>query len=141
MLKAHTSFAVLHISLDKLKEMVSRLEIGLSLLAKGQLAPQIVPILSLVQIIQRINTELPKEWKITSEEIWKIYEEASVKAAFVSDRIRLFITIPIIDHSQRYTLYRILSLPRSIDGWHAIEILGLPDYLAISSDLENYKEI
>lgn len=72
-------------------------------------------------------------WTIASAELWVTYREAQVQVAAVENKFRLFIKIPIFDHTQRYTLFRIIKLPSAVDNGHHGVIYGnLPDYLAVS---------
>jgi hypothetical protein len=65
-----------------------------------------------------------------------------VTVAAVEGRFRLFIKIPIYDHAQQYTLFEIFSLPRATDnGTHGVVIGDLPNFLAVSTDLETFIEL
>ena len=62
--------------------------------------------------------------------------------ALVENRLRLFIQIPILDNAQQYTLFKIISLPSvTPNGTHGISFTNLPDYLAVTQDLEAFIEL
>ena len=55
--------------------------------------------------------------------------------AFVGDRLRIFIRIPIYEPERRFTLYRVFSLPvPHSDGMGASRVSNLPDLIAVSRD-------
>ncbi|KZS10306.1 Uncharacterized protein APZ42_025260 [Daphnia magna] len=77
-----------------------------------------------------------------TEELWVTYREARVSVAVVNEKFRLFIEIPIYDHSQQYSLYGLIRLPKATDnGTHGIQFKNLPDFLAVSADLETFMEL
>ena len=93
-------------------------------------------------MLKEVNRQLPLGWAVSSEELWVTYREAMVTVAAVEGRFRLFIKIPIYDHAQQYTLFEIFSLPRATDnGTHGVVIGDLPNFLAVSTDLETFIEL
>jgi hypothetical protein len=122
--------------------LADALDEGLALLANGRLAPQIFPPAQMASVLKAVNRQLPLGWAVSSEELWVTYREAMVTVAAVEGRFRLFIKIPIYDHAQQYTLFEIFSLPRATDnGTHGVVIGDLPNFLAVSTDLETFIEL
>ncbi|KZS04856.1 Uncharacterized protein APZ42_032111 [Daphnia magna] len=81
-------------------------------------------------------------WSIPSDELWVAYRESTVSVAAMENSFRLFIYVPIFDHAQPYKLFQIINLPGSTDnGTHGVLFVNLPDYLAVSGDLETFLEL
>ncbi len=128
--------------LQWLNQLANDFDVGLEVLASGRLAPQLFSPSQLETVLAQINTQLPIGWTIASSELWVTYREAQVQVAAVGNKFRLFIKIPIFDHTQRYTLFRIIKLPSAVDnGNHGIIYGNLPDYLAVSMELDTFLEL
>ncbi|EFX78035.1 hypothetical protein DAPPUDRAFT_105615 [Daphnia pulex] len=137
-----TAFESVEASLQWLRDLADALDEGLALVANGRLAPQIFPPAQMASVLKAVNRQLPLGWAVSSEELWVTYREAMVTVAAVEGRFRLFIKIPIYDHAQQYTLFEIFSLPRATDnGTHGVVIGDLPNFLAVSTDLETFIEL
>ena len=125
-----------------LHQFADSFDVGLDMLANGRLAPQIFPPSQLATVLKTLNRKLPLGWTVSSEELWVTYRESVVSVAVINERLRLFIKIPIYDHAQQYKLYEILNLPKSTEnGTHGVIIGNLPEFLAVSTDLETFIEL
>lgn len=60
----------------------------------------------------------------------------------MENRPRLFIKIHFLDNAQQYTLFKIISLPSvTLNGTHGVSFTNLPDFLAVTQDLEGFIEL
>ncbi|KZS03449.1 Uncharacterized protein APZ42_033820 [Daphnia magna] len=129
-----TAFESVEASLQWLRDLADALDEGLALLA--------FPPAQMASVLKAVNRQLPLGWAVSSEELWVTYREAMVTVAAVEGRFRLFIKIPIYDHAQQYTLFEIFSLPRATNnGTHGVAIGDLPNFLAVSTDLETFIDL
>ncbi|XP_045023829.1 uncharacterized protein LOC123468593 [Daphnia magna] len=125
-----------------LQQQIEDWEIGLSTLASGHISPQMFPPTELQRVIKEINNNLPLGWTIPSEELWVIYREARVSVAAIHNKFRLFIEIPIYDHAQQFNLFQIIKLSKpTANGTHGVRFTNLPEYLAVSPDLDTFIEL
>ncbi|KAK4013709.1 hypothetical protein OUZ56_026261 [Daphnia magna] len=125
-----------------LQQLADSLDVGFSLLANGHLAPQIIAPAKFNKVVKTINGQLLRGWSIPSDELWVAYRESTVSVAAMENSFRLFIYVPIFDHAQQYKLFQIINLPGSTDnGTHGVLFVNLPDYLAVSGDLETFLEL
>ena len=121
-------------------EQLSELEIGFATLATGRLPQTIFGPNQLRIVLGKISSKLPTGWSLTTrvrgeEDLWGTYREADVSVAFVNDRLRIFIRIPIYEPERRFTLYRVFSLPvPHSDGMGASRVSNLQDLIAVSRD-------
>jgi hypothetical protein len=116
--------------------------LGLTALAAGHLSPQILSPSLLQQVIKEINPHLPLGWAIPSDDLWVLYRESKVSVAVVAHKIRLFIEISIFDHAQHFNLFQIITLSKALaNGTHGSCYNNLPDYLAVSPDLDIFAEL
>ncbi|KAK4030882.1 hypothetical protein OUZ56_024269 [Daphnia magna] len=125
-----------------LQQLADSLNVSFSLLANEYLAPQIVSPAKFNKVIKTINDQLPREWSISSDELWVAYRESTVSVAAMENSFRHFIHVLIFDHAQQYKLFQIINLPGATDnGTHGVLFENLPDYLAVSVDLETFLEL
>ena len=136
------TFDAMETVLQWIHHLANDLDIGLGMLARGRLAPQIFPPIQLEIVLDQIKQKLPLGWSLSGEDLWTIYQEAEVSVAMADDRLRLFIRIPIVDSAQRYSLFRIISLPSPAkNATFGVTFARLPDYLAVTPDLEAFVEL
>ena len=136
------TFDIIATSLQWLHQLGDALDVGLVSLAARKLAPQIFPPAQMSKVLSAIKSQLPVGWTISSHEIWTIYQEATVSVASVNGKFRLFIQIPIYDRNQQFNLYEIINLPQAMDNaTHGVTISQLPDFLAVSTDMEAFIEL
>ncbi|KAK4013752.1 hypothetical protein OUZ56_026304 [Daphnia magna] len=94
------------------------------------------------KVIKTINGKLPRGWSISSDELLVAYRESTVSVVAMENSFRLFIHVPIFYHAQQYKLFQIINLPGATDnGTHGVLFGNLPDYLAVSVDLETFLEL
>ncbi|KZS10183.1 Uncharacterized protein APZ42_025413 [Daphnia magna] len=125
-----------------LQQWADSLDVGFSLLADGHLAPQIISPAKFNKVIKTINSQLSRGWSISSNELWIAYRVSTVSVAVTENSFRLFTHVPIFDHAQQYKLFHIINLPGATDnGTHGVLFGNLPDYLAVSADLETFLEL
>ncbi|KAK4009584.1 hypothetical protein OUZ56_018718 [Daphnia magna] len=114
------TFEAMNQILQWLQQLADSLDVGFSLLANGHLAPQIISPAKFNKVIKTIN----------------------VSVAAMENSFRLFIHVPIFDHTQQYKLFQIINLLGATDnGTHGVLFGNLPDYLAVSADLETFLEL
>ncbi|KAK4017530.1 hypothetical protein OUZ56_032942 [Daphnia magna] len=136
------TFEAMNQILQWLQQLADSLDVGFSLLANGHLAPQIISPTKFNKVIKTINDQLPRGWSISSNELWVAYRESTVSVAAMENSFRLFIHVPIFDYSHQYKLFQIINLPGATDnGTHGVLFGNLPDYLAVSADLETFLEL
>ncbi|KAI9552205.1 hypothetical protein GHT06_022545 [Daphnia sinensis] len=112
------TFEAMNQILQWLQQLADSLDVGFSLLANGHLAPQIISPAKFNKVIKTINV------------------------AAMENSFRLFIHVPIFDHAQQYKLFQIINLPGATDnGTHGVLFGNLPDYLAVSANLETFLEL
>jgi hypothetical protein len=71
-----------------------------------------------------------------------LYREATVTVAVVRNPFRLFVEIPIYDHAKHLNLFKIIRLPKATEnGTHGVRFSNLPDFLAVSPDLDTFIEL
>ena len=117
-------------------------EIGLATLANGRLSPQIISPTELQTIYFDVNKQLPLGWKISANDLWVLYREATVTVAVIRNAFRLFVEIPIYDHAQQFNLFKVIRLPKATEnGTHGVRFSNLPDFLAVSPDLDTFIEL
>jgi hypothetical protein len=120
-----------------LSEFTTDMELGLALLSQGKLPPQLFRPSNLKEALQQIASELPTGWQlsmITDKEI--DLRLPTVMTALEDEyHLKLFIKLPIVERSSFFTLYKIYSMPESSpENDIAIQVIGLPDFIAISSN-------
>ncbi|KZS09709.1 Uncharacterized protein APZ42_025993 [Daphnia magna] len=90
------------------------------------------PPAELAALVEAMNAKLPLGWAVPTEDLWVTYREARVSVVVVNEKFRLLIEVPIYDHSQQYSLYGLIRLPKATDnGTHGIQFNNLPDFLAM----------
>jgi hypothetical protein len=135
-------FASLDYVLTWLQQQLEAWEVGLATLATGMLSPQILSLLDLYEILVAINKQLTLGWTIPTNDLWVLYREASVAKAMFHNKFRLFIEIPIFDHAQHFNLFKVIGLPKAtVNGSHLVIYRNLPNFLAVSPDLDTFFEL
>ena len=129
--------------LDLLLQTTIDLEIGLAALAAGKLPPQLFSPVQLKKVIRAVTTALPAGWRLAMTEkkelnVWDIYREARVVTATMKGQLILFIELPVVEEATQFTLYRIHSLPEFTENGTAVQVVGLPAYLAVMEQQDHY---
>ena len=62
----------------------------------------------------------------------------AVTTVFYDGALKLFIEVPIVEKQHRFTLYRIFSLPEPQEDEWAVQVVGLPAFLAVSERQDHY---
>ncbi|KAK4017471.1 hypothetical protein OUZ56_032782 [Daphnia magna] len=119
-------FKALNQILQWLHQLADSLNLGISLLANGHLAPQIVS-------SARFNAVVKKSADNYLED---------VTVAALELHFRIFIQVPIFDHAQQNKLFQIINWPGAADnGTHSVSYSNLPNFLAVAADLETFLEL
>jgi len=141
LIRQDTTFDAINMVMNWLYLLVNDLDVGLNVLANGKLPPQIFPPKELKPVLDGINLQLPPGWKMTTD-LWLNYREGKVTIAAINNRFRIFFKIPIYERAQSFTVYIIINIPKATkNGTHGIIYANLPDYLAITPDLEAFVEL
>ena len=94
------------------------------------------------EVIKIVNEQLPRGWSISSDELWVAFRGSTATVAAMENSFHLFIQVPIFDHAQQYKLFQIINLPGATDnGTHGVIFGNLPDFHAVSADLETFLEL
>ena len=129
-------------ALEWVHQRVQDLEAEFILLGIFRLPPQILPPSRFGDDLQEVNKNLPIGWAILGEEVWTAYREAKVRVAATKGRFRLFIDIPIYDHTVKFQLYKINKLPNKMPNTSmGVTFSNRPDYLAVAHNLDEFVEL
>jgi hypothetical protein len=100
-----------------------------------------------VQAVQRdIKAILPAGWSLSPSvqagDTWKVYKEAKVILAAISNGLRIFIHLPVFEFPLSFTLYEVISLPRPVNNsTQGAQFHPLPSFLAVASDRQAFVEL
>ena len=133
--------------LNWFNQYLTNLEIGLAALAHNKLSPSLIPPTSLLRVLSHIAGNSLDGWHLSSSsksssepDIFQIYRDAKVFSAIEEGRLKLFISIPLIQSSHRHehlqsklVLFRVHNLPVSVGPNNSVRVVHLPDFLAVSS--------
>ncbi len=144
--KIDNAFWAVDSTIEWLHQLLDRLSSGLASAAMEKLSPVLFPPTQLLTVITDIKNQLPPGWALTpavqTGDMWKSYQEATVSAAAIHNGFRLFIHLPVFEFTRALTLYRVIGMSRaSPDGTTGTRFVGLPAYLAASSDQQTFIEL
>ncbi|KZS03117.1 Uncharacterized protein APZ42_034225 [Daphnia magna] len=120
--------------------------VGIATMSMGRLSVTLFPPLQVQAVLKEIKAVLPPSWSLSpyiqNGDIWKVYTEAKVVVATVSDYLRIFIHLPVFEFPFRFTLYEVISLPNPISNFTlGAQFEPLPPFLAVASDSQAFVEL
>ena len=144
--RADEAFRAVENAIGWLDQFIENLGIGLIAVAMERLPPSLFPPMKLRTVLNEIKKAVPPGWSLAPSlqtgDLWKAYQDARVAAAAIQMGLRIFIHLPVYEFPLTFSLYRVISLPKSIkNGTWAGRYEPLPDYLAISSDRQSFLEL
>ena len=128
---------------EKLETVLSELVSGIYDLVEGRLSPSLLPVEVLQQAMNEIQTLVHMKYSgfyLTAHKPNQIYENA--KFVYMRHDSKLYVTVkfPMSPHSKPLSLYKVLSyaVPLNDTSDHATKILDLPEFFAITHDMQFY---
>ena len=135
-------------AIDWADQFTNDLSAGLDLIAKGKLPYSLFPFDQFRSVLENIRNETLRQLglvlspRLQENKFWMVYEEARVYAALSGNGLRIFMHLPVYDFDMRFSLHRIIQLPRAVaNGTLELTFSGLPDFLAVSWDHESFLEL
>lgn len=143
------AFRVVHEAIDWANKFTKDLSAGLDTVATGKLPYSLFPFGQFHSVLENIryNALRPLDLVLSpglqeDNNFWMVYEEARVYAALSGNGLRIFVRLPVYDFRMRFSLHRIISLPRAVaNGTLELTFSGLPDFLAVAWDRESFLEL
>lgn len=122
-----------------IEEVMDNFAVGLAVMAMERLPATLFPPLQVQAALKEIKSVLPSGWSLSPSiqkgDVWKVYTEAKVVVAAVNNGLRIFIHLPVFEFPFRFTLYKVISLPRPIDNaTQGAQFYSLPPFLAVATD-------
>ena len=128
---------------EKLETVLSELVSGIYDLVEGRLSPSLLPVEVLQQAMNEIQTLVHMKYSgfyLTAHKPNQIYENA--KFVYMRHDSKLYVTVkfPMSPHSKPLSLYKVLSyaVPLNDTSDHATKILDLPEFFALTHDIQFY---
>lgn len=114
-----SALRTLEYTLFAITEDVSELQTALDITALGRLSNYFLSPFNLLKILSRIEPTLKLGFSFLTNmhlnEMYLYYSIAEVHLATLSDRVRMFISIPMKQHNNYFQLYRPIAMPYQLD--------------------------
>lgn len=132
--------------LTQIEQRYQEIFYGVSTLITHQLSPQLIPVAQLMETIKNVSHILQvqyPEFRVVNTNPNFYYNDVTVIFGYHNDSIYINIPFPIATNSLHYDLFRITTVPVSINesSSHATQLLDLPDYLAVSKNADTFIEV
>ena len=128
---------------EKLETILNELVSGVYDLVEGRLSPSILPVDILQQTMNEIQNLMHMKYSgfyLTAHKPSQIYENA--KFVYLRHDSKLYITVkfPMSPHAKPLSLFKVLSfaVPVNDTSNHATQLLDLPEFFALTHDLQFY---
>lgn len=141
-----SAIRMLEQSLLTIKEEFNRFESALEFIALGKINSYFLPPSRLLQILEDITPYLGNDFQLLTnlklDQMYIYYSVATVHAASIGNKIRLFVNIPIKATNRYFNLYQTKPLPTFINNQSAAMMIKSDyPYFAISDDRQTYIQL